>query len=140
MLAEFDETLDVFGGSPPPVVFASLFDGVLPSGYPSELGGLPVQDVRERTQWRSVYYSETMGVSEAYDLSVEVGSYGLYETLARVEGPLKSVGFASCIPDDTLCAVAADDGVITLSYAGDGVTQEQVVEELRKAVEYYAND
>ena len=39
VLVGWDPSLSVFGGSPPPVVFASLFDGRLPAVDPVEVGG-----------------------------------------------------------------------------------------------------
>lgn len=138
VLAEFDETLDVFAGSPPPVVFTSLFGGELPAYVPATIGEFSPADMKETEGWRSQEY-RSEGTPGVYTLDIEVGRLGMYTVLAEERGPLVPVGFANCVADVPWCAVVSDDGVITLSFGhGESPSHEEMVEELGKVIEFHA--
>lgn len=137
VLADWDENMEVFAGSPPPVVFASLFGGKLPADVPATIGEFSPANMKDTEGWRSQEY-RSEGTPGVYTLDVEVGRLGMYTALAEERGPLVPVGFANCVADVPWCAVVSDDGVITLSFGyGEPPSHEEMVEELRKVIEFY---
>lgn len=143
VLTGWDPNLVEFGGTPPPVVFTSLFDGQLPAADPKEVGGFThVVHERARDFWRLKIYQEQQDRGASYDLEIEVNSLKGYAAFVSEGKDIEQVGFATCtkVPHH-VCAVVADDGVITLGYAGDPSPElEEMVAELGKLVEFYAND
>ena len=143
VLTGWDPSLSEFAGTPPPVVFASLFDGRLPAVDPAEVGGFAhVVDERSTDFWRVRIYQEQQDRGASYDLQIEVNSVGMYGAFLSTTQDIEQVGFATCskVPHPT-CVVVADDGVITLGYVGNPpLGLEAMVAELGKLVEFYAND
>ena len=142
VLVGWDPSLSEFAGTPPPVVFASLFDGRLPAADPAEVGGAHVVDEWSTVFSRARIYQEQQDRGASYDLQVEVNSVGAYGAFLSTTQDIEQVGFATCskVPYPT-CVVVADDGVITLTYVGDPpLGLEAMVAELGKLVEFYAND
>ena len=143
VLTGWDPNLSEFEGTPPPVVFASLFDGRLPAADPSEIGGFAhVVDERSTDFSRVKIYQEQQDRGASYDLQVQVNSVGMYGAFLSTTQDIEQVGFATCskVPYPT-CVVVADDGVITLGYVGNPpLGLDAMVAELGKLVEFYAND
>ena len=143
VLVGWDPSLSVFGGSPPPVVFASLFDGRLPAVDPVEVGGFAhVVDEWSTDFSRVKIYREQQDRGASYDLQVQVNSVGMYGGFLSTTQDIEQVGFATCskVPYP-MCVAVADDGVITLGYVGDPpLGLDAMVAELGKLVEFYAND
>ena len=143
VLTGWDPSLSEFAGTPPPVVFASLFDGRLPAVDPAEIGGFAhVVDEWSTDFSRARIYQEQQDRGASYDLQVQVNSVGMYGAFVSASQDIEQVGFATCskVPYPT-CVVVADDGVIRLSYVGDPpLGLEAMVAELGKLVEFYAND
>lgn len=143
VLTGWDPNLSEFEGTPPPVVFASLFDGRLPAVDPAEIGGFAhVVDEWSTDFSRARIYQEQQDGGASYDLQVQVNSVGMYGAFVSTTQDIEQVGFATCskVPYPT-CVVVADDGVITLGYVGDPpLGLDAMVAELGKLVEFYAND
>ena len=143
VLTGWDPSLSEFEGTPPPVVFASLFDGRLPAVDPAEIGGFAhVVDEWSTDFSRVKIYQEQQDRGASYDLRVQVNSVGMYGGFVSASQDIEQVGFATCskVPYPT-CVVVADDGVIRLSYVGDPpLGLDAMVAELGKLVEFYAND
>ncbi len=143
VLVGWDPSLSEFAGMPPPVVFASLFDGRLPAADPAEVGGFAhVADEWSTVFSRARIYQEQQDRGASYDLQVQVNSVGMYGAFVSASQDIEQVGFATCskVPHPT-CVVVADDGVIRLTYVGDPpLGLEAMVAELGKLVEFYAND
>nr|WP_159087318.1 hypothetical protein [Tessaracoccus timonensis] len=143
VLVGWDPSLSEFAGMPPPVVFASLFDGRLPAADPAEVGGFAhVVDEWSTVFSRARIYQERQDRGASYDLQVQVNSVGMYGAFVSASQDIEQVGFATCskVPHPT-CVVVADDGVIRLTYVGNPpLGLEAMVAELGKLVEFYAND
>lgn len=143
VLTGWDPNLVEFGGTPPPVVFASLFDGQLPAVDPAEIGGFAhVVDEQATEFWRAKIYQERQDGGASYDLQIEANSLGRYAAFVSEGQDIEQVGFATCTrtPHD-VCAVVADDGVIMLGHVGDpSPGLDAMVAELGKLVAFYAND